>query len=64
MIVIKKKKKKFSTTHVVGSSRNITGGLLTNSKAIESLFLSPPESSSEIVFFALVSLNISMISSI
>lgn len=29
-------------THLVGSSKNITGGLLTNSRAMESLFFWPP----------------------
>lgn len=28
--------------HLVGSSKNIIGGLLTNSRAIESLFFCPP----------------------
>lgn len=54
----------FTKTYVVGSSKNMTGGLLTNSRDIDSLFLSPPESLSVGVSFTLVNLNISRTSAI
>lgn len=54
----------FFHTYVVGSSRKITGGLFTSSKAIESLFLSPPESRSVGVFLTCINLSMSKISSI
>lgn len=50
-------------TYVVGSSRNTTGGLLSSSRATDSLFLSPPDSLSDAVFLAFVSLSSWMISS-
>ena len=31
-------------TYVVGSSKNMTDGLLTNSRAMESRFICPPDS--------------------
>lgn len=37
---------KMAKTYVVGSSKNITGGLLTNSSATISLFRCPPERNS------------------
>lgn len=51
-------------THVVGSSRNIMGGLLTSSKAMESRFCSPPDNRWPIVSAVLVSRKRSSISSI
>lgn len=53
-----------SSSPVVGSSKNITGGLLTNSKAMDNRFISPPDSSWHIVWFDLVSRRRSKISSI
>lgn len=51
-------------THVVGSSRNIMGGLFTSSNAMESRFCSPPDNRWPIVSAVLVSRNRSSISSI
>jgi len=50
--------------YLVGSSKNITGGLLTNSRAMASLFLSPPDNLDVIVFLAWLRPIVSRISSI
>lgn len=50
--------------YVVGSSKKIIGGLFNNSSAMANRFLSPPDSLSVLVCFALLSLNISRISDI
>lgn len=42
--------KKNYSTYVVGSSKKITGGLLTSSKATDSRFNWPPDNLSDIVF--------------
>lgn len=52
------------TTYVVGSSRNITGGLLTSSRAIDNLFCSPPDRNWPILSATLVSLSKFRMSSI
>lgn len=51
-------------TYVVGSSKNITGGLFNNSRAIDTRFRSPPESLSVNVSFALSNRNMVNISDI
>lgn len=51
-------------TYVVGSSRNMTGGLFTNSNAIDSRLRSPPDNRWPIVSPDLLSRNNSNISSI
>lgn len=51
-------------THVVGSSRNITGGLFTSSNAMDNRFNSPPDNKCPIVSAALPNRNKSRISSI
>lgn len=51
-------------TYVVGSSKNMTGGSLINSKAIDKRFLSPPDKQFVIVFFVFPKRNKSSISSI
>ena len=56
-------KKKISS-YVVGSSRNITGGLLTSSSAIDKRFLSPPDNLWLIVSADLFKRSKSSISSI
>lgn len=52
------------TTHVVGSSKNIIGGLSTNSRAMDSRFFCPPESRSQRVFLWTAKPSVSKISSI
>lgn len=51
-------------TYVVGSSRNITSGLLINSNAIERRFFCPPERRAPLVFLVSFKLNNDNISSI
>jgi len=51
-------------THVVGSSRKITGGLLTSSKAIDKRFLCPPDRHSVLVLRHDISPRVQSISSI
>jgi hypothetical protein len=53
----------FGNTYVVGSSKKITGGLLTNSNAMDSLLRSPPDNLYPKVSAALVKRNKSNISS-
>lgn len=52
------------STHVVGSSRNMTRGLLMSSRAMESRFFCPPESRSARVFAVSVSPSVPKISAI
>lgn len=51
-------------THVVGSSRNMTTGLLMSSKAIDSRFFCPPDSLLACVFAASVRPKVPRISAI
>jgi hypothetical protein len=51
-------------THVVGSSRKITGGLLTSSRAIDRRFLSPPDRRSVLVLRHDISPSVQSTSSI
>lgn len=50
-------------TYLVGSSKNITGGLLTSSRAMERRFRWPPERFCVLVCFASTSPNVLSISS-
>ena len=50
------------TSYLVGSSKNMTGGLLISSSAMASLFFSPPESLAVLVFKAWDSPIVSKIS--
>jgi len=51
-------------TYVVGSSRNIIGGLFSSSRAMLSLLLWPPDKRPALVFWCSVSPKVSNISAI
>ena len=60
-ILINQRNNGFST-HLVGSSKNITGGLLTSSRAIDSRLRWPPDRFTVRVFFTSIRPSVSRIS--